>query len=132
VGLPFSIKFTLKKNWVFELPFISKIGETLLSILLTKKKDQKNRVYFINCRIRITDEIYIVEGEKLEGLKFRLLNIEDFDDCIELFKDNEVCRFRSWQSWNSNERCKLWFEMTFDRYKNDLGGQNILIEKKYK
>jgi hypothetical protein len=23
----------------------------------------------------------------------------------------------------------LWFEMTFDRYKNSLGGQNILIKK---
>lgn len=73
---------------------------------------------------------YTLEGEETERLKFRLLNIEDFDDCIELFKDNEVCRFLGVDKVETpNERCKLWFEMTFDRYKNDLGGQNILIEK---
>lgn len=73
---------------------------------------------------------YTLEGQETERLKFRLLNIEDFDDCIELFKDNEVCRFLGVDKIETpNERCRLWFEMTFDRYKNDLGGQNILIEK---
>ena len=36
---------------------------------------------------------YTLEGQETERLKFRLLNSEDFDDCIELFKDIEVCRF---------------------------------------
>ena len=73
---------------------------------------------------------YTLEGQETERLKFRLLNSEDFDDCIELFKDIEVCRFLGVDKIETpEERCRLWIEMTFERYKNDLGGQNILIEK---
>jgi len=73
---------------------------------------------------------YTLEGQETERLKFRLLNIEDFDDCIELFKDIEVCRFLGVDKIETpTERCRLWFEMTFERYKNNLGGQNILLEK---
>lgn len=73
---------------------------------------------------------YTLEGQETQRLKFRLLNIEDFDDCIELFKDIEVCKFLGVDKIETpNERCKLWFEMTFKRYKNDLGGQNILLDK---
>ncbi|MFM9987210.1 GNAT family N-acetyltransferase [Flavobacterium sp.] len=74
---------------------------------------------------------YTLEGQETERLKFRLLNIEDFNDCVELFKDIEVCRFLGVDKIETpNERCKLWFEMTFERYKNDLGGHNILLDKK--
>ena len=73
---------------------------------------------------------YTLEGQETERLKFRLLNIEDFESWIELFEDFEVCRFLGVDKIETpNERCKLWFELTFDRYRNDLGGQNILIEK---
>lgn len=73
---------------------------------------------------------YTLEGQETERLKFRLLNSEDFDDCIELFKDIEVCRFLGVDKIETpEERCRLWIEMTFERYKNDLGGQNILVEK---
>ena len=73
---------------------------------------------------------YTLQGQETERLKFRLLNIEDFESFIELFEDIEVCRFLGVDKIETpNERCKLWFELTFDRYKNDLGGQNILIEK---
>jgi len=74
---------------------------------------------------------YTLKGQETERLKFRLLNSEDFDDCIELFKDNEVCRFLGLDKIESpNERCKLWFEITFERYKNDLGGLTVLLDKK--
>lgn len=73
---------------------------------------------------------YTLEGQETERLKFRLLNIEDFESWIELFEDIDVCRFLGVDKIETpNERCKLWFELTFDRYKNNLGGQNILIEK---
>ncbi|WP_395066118.1 GNAT family N-acetyltransferase [Flavobacterium sp.] len=74
---------------------------------------------------------YTLEGQETERLKFRLLNIDDFDDCIELFKDIKVCRFLGVDKIETpKERCRLWFEITFERYKNDLGGQNILLDKK--
>jgi ribosomal-protein-alanine N-acetyltransferase len=73
---------------------------------------------------------YTLEGQETERLKFRLLKSEDFDDCIKLFKDIEVCRFLGVDKIETpEERCRLWIEMTFERYKKDLGGQNILVEK---
>ncbi|MEO8516694.1 MAG: GNAT family N-acetyltransferase [Flavobacterium sp.] len=73
---------------------------------------------------------YTLEGQETERLKFRLLNIEDFEVWIELFEDIEVCRFLGVDKIKTpNERCKLWFEMTFERYKNDLGGANVLLDK---
>jgi len=73
---------------------------------------------------------YTLEGQETERLKFRLLNIADFDVCIKLFEDIEVCRFLGVDKIEiPKERCRLWFEMTFERYKNDLGGQNILLDK---
>ena len=73
---------------------------------------------------------YTLEGQETERLKFRLLNIEDFENWIELFKDIEVCKFLGFDKIETpKERCKIWFDMTFERYKNDLGGQNILLDK---
>jgi RimJ/RimL family protein N-acetyltransferase len=73
---------------------------------------------------------YTLEGQETERLKFRLLNVEDFDVWLELFENIEVCRFLGVDKIETpNERCKLWFEMTFERYKNDLGGANVLLDK---
>ena len=31
---------------------------------------------------------------------------------------------------SANELCKFWFDKAFHRYENDLGGMNVLIDKK--
>ncbi|MES2812774.1 MAG: GNAT family N-acetyltransferase [Bacteroidota bacterium] len=73
---------------------------------------------------------YTLEGQETERLKFRLLNIEDFDVWIELFEDMEVCEFLGVDKIETpKERCKFWFDITFERYEKDLGGANILIDK---
>jgi [ribosomal protein S5]-alanine N-acetyltransferase len=73
---------------------------------------------------------YTLEGQETERLKFKLLNSEDFDVWIELFENIEVCRFLGVDKIKTpEERCKLWFEMTYERYKNDLGGANVLFDK---
>lgn len=73
---------------------------------------------------------YTLEGQETERLKFRLLNTEDFNIWVELFENIEVCRFLGVDKIETpNERCKLWFEMTFERYKNNLGGANVLLDK---
>jgi len=73
---------------------------------------------------------YILEGQETERLKFRLLNERDFDEWVELFTDNDVSKVLGMDKIGTpKEQCEKWFEWTFDRYKNNLGGQNILINK---
>ena len=73
---------------------------------------------------------YILEGQETERLKFRLLKESDFDEWVELFTDNDVSKVLGMDKIGTpKEQCEKWFEWTFDRYKNNLGGQNILINK---
>ena len=74
--------------------------------------------------------IYILENQETERLKFRILKDSDFQEWTKLFKDNEVSKVLGMDKIGTpKEQCEKWFEWTYDRYKNDLGGQNILIEK---
>lgn len=73
---------------------------------------------------------YTLEGQETERLKFRLLTMEDFEVWVELFEDMEVCRFLGVDKIETpTERCRLWFDMTFERYQNELGGANVLTDK---
>lgn len=73
---------------------------------------------------------YTLDGKETERLKFRLLKDSDFKEWTELFNDIEVSKVLGMDKIGSPEaQCEKWFEWTFDRYKNNLGGQNILIDK---
>jgi len=73
---------------------------------------------------------YSLEGEETERLTFRLLKESDFDMWLPLFDNEDAARFLAMDSTKSKrELCELWFEKVFNRYKNDLGGMNVLIEK---
>ena len=73
---------------------------------------------------------YTLDGQETERLKFRPLKDTDFEQWTELFNDKEVSKVLGMYEMGSpKEQCEKWFEWTYDRYKNDLGGQNILIEK---
>ena len=73
---------------------------------------------------------YSLEGKETERLKFRLLKLEDFDDWINLFKGKNVAKFLGMDSnLSEKEMCEIWFEKTFNRYENDLGVMNVLIDK---
>lgn len=74
---------------------------------------------------------YLLTGQETERLKFRLLVPEDFDSWINLFKPTNVAKFLKLDPKLSNKRlCELWFEKAFHRYENNLGGMNVLINKK--
>ena len=74
---------------------------------------------------------YLLEGEETERLKFRLLEREDFKDWAPLFTVQNVAEFLALDSsLSANALCELWFEKIFYRYDNDLGGMNVLIEKR--
>ena len=73
----------------------------------------------------------LLENEETERLKFRRLEKTDFDDWVSLFFNENDVKFLGMDNINSpKERCECWFKYTFDRYNNDLGGQNVLIDKK--
>lgn len=74
---------------------------------------------------------YLLNGEETNRLKFRLLQENDFNDWQKLFKEENVAKFLGFDAKLSDkELCQLWFDKVFDRYEKDLGGMNVLIDKK--
>ena len=73
---------------------------------------------------------YLLTDQETERLKFRKLEISDFEVWKELFADADTRDLLGMSEFETPEKCcKKWFEWTFHRYDNNLGGQNILIEK---
>ena len=73
---------------------------------------------------------YMLVGEETERLRFRMLLENDFDTWIELFKHNNVGNFLGMANIPTPEgQCEKWFDITMDRYENDLGGMNVLMDK---
>ena len=73
---------------------------------------------------------YLLTGEETDRLKFRLLTPDDFDRWIDLFRDESVGGFLGMANLKSpEEQCEKWFELCQNRYENDLGGMNVLIDK---
>jgi RimJ/RimL family protein N-acetyltransferase len=73
---------------------------------------------------------YMLVGEQTERLRFRMLLENDFDTWIDLFKKDGVGNFLGMASIpTSEEQCEKWFEITMNRYENDLGGMNVLMDK---
>ncbi len=74
---------------------------------------------------------YLLTGQETERLKFRLLKPDDFDSWVDLFKENKVAGFLEMDpTLSPTDLCKAWFDKSFNRYQNDLGGMNVLIDKK--
>jgi ribosomal-protein-alanine N-acetyltransferase len=73
---------------------------------------------------------YLLNGEESTRLCFRLLEEDDFNDWLPLFKTYEAERFLGLAAIPTpQERCRKWFDIVQNRYENDLGGMNVLIDK---
>ena len=73
---------------------------------------------------------YLLTGQESERLKFRKLQPEDFDTWIDLFKDKSAAGFLGLADIPTpQEQCEKWFEICENRYRNDTGGMNVLIDK---
>ena len=73
---------------------------------------------------------YLLTGQETERLKFRLMESEDFDAWVDLFKAKNVAEYLDLDpKLSESELCKLWFDKVFHRYENGLGGMNVLIDK---
>ncbi|MCI3935842.1 GNAT family N-acetyltransferase [Chryseobacterium aahli] len=73
---------------------------------------------------------FLLNHQETGRLRFRKLEHSDFKIWMELFKDEETTKLLGMSEFkNPEECCEKWFEWTFHRYENDLGGQNALICK---
>lgn len=74
---------------------------------------------------------YLLTNQETERLKFRLLESADFDSWLGLFKVENIAKYLDLSpKLSESDLCGIWFDKVFHRYENDLGGMNVLIEKK--
>ncbi|HLN21074.1 MAG TPA: GNAT family N-acetyltransferase [Bacteroidales bacterium] len=72
---------------------------------------------------------YLLTGESTRRLTFRLLDRSFFEEWIEFFKDPDSARFLGFADIGSPyEQSTEWFRRIEERYRNDLGGLNALID----
>jgi len=74
---------------------------------------------------------YLLNGEETERLKFRLLDKNDFDIWLTFFEHPDASKYLSMDAIpTAHEKNSKWFELVLNRYKKDLGGLNVLVDKK--
>lgn len=73
---------------------------------------------------------YMLDKEETERLKFRLLLPSDFDAWLNFFKEPNAGKYMGIDPNKSPKvNCQEWFEKNNNRYENNLGGMNALIDK---
>lgn len=73
---------------------------------------------------------YTLFNEETDRLRFRKLDKQDFTDWKIIFEDRQVVKMFGMEEYETTEECcEKWFEWTFNRYENDLGGHNVLVDK---
>jgi ribosomal-protein-alanine N-acetyltransferase len=72
---------------------------------------------------------YLLEGEQSQRLYFRKVDLSDYKEWLEFFKD--PASFAHWQydRKTAEQDCSDWYDKQFGRYRTDRGGMNALIEK---
>src|SRR5579872_5004912 len=72
---------------------------------------------------------YLLEAEETTRLKFRKTNEADFVLWLEFFKDPSSFEHWAGKFEEPEIECKKWFARQAERYENNQGGMNALIEK---
>lgn len=73
---------------------------------------------------------YLLTNETTKRLIFKLVDRSYFEDWIAFFKHPDTARFLGFQDIGTPyEQATEWFRRVEERYKNDLGGLNALIDK---
>lgn len=74
---------------------------------------------------------YLLTDQETERLRFRLLQDSDFDEWTNLFKEDHVAKFLGLDpKLSPSQLCQAWYDKTNNRYDKQLGGMNVLIDKK--
>lgn len=73
---------------------------------------------------------YLLTAQETERLRFRLLQEQDFDTWLELFRNADAVRFLGMGEVGTPEQCcQWWFAKAEERYTDNTGGMNVLIDK---
>lgn len=73
---------------------------------------------------------YLLTGHESERLFFRKLEETDFDWWMEFASDKIATKYFDFTgNLNPEEFCRTWFNKVFERYNNNTGGHNVLINK---
>src|SRR5690242_17153680 len=71
----------------------------------------------------------LLDGEQTPRLICRSIQLSDFDTWLEFFKDPETHRHWIADRSSPEQECREWYSRQQQRYENDEGGMNALIEK---
>ena len=72
---------------------------------------------------------YLLTGQQSPRLLFRKLESSDFDTWLLFFEDPLWSKYWVMKEQSPEEHCQQWFDKMFERYANNLGGMNVLIDK---
>ncbi|MFK7812358.1 MAG: GNAT family N-acetyltransferase [Maribacter sp.] len=73
---------------------------------------------------------YLLTDQETERLLFRKLKPTDFDTWLPFHQNPLSTQFWEGLPEDPIEACQHWFEKAFHRYENELGGMNVLVNKK--
>ena len=72
----------------------------------------------------------LLEGQETERIRFRKLMASDFDLWLPFHEDPRSSQYWKGLPSDPKQACKEQFERVFERYEKNLGGMNVLIQKK--
>ncbi len=71
----------------------------------------------------------LLDGESSDRLDFRKVSQSDFENWLPFFEDPNTSKYWVSEPQTPVQACQNWFKRQFQRYANDLGGMNALIDK---
>jgi [ribosomal protein S5]-alanine N-acetyltransferase len=75
---------------------------------------------------------YLLEGEESKRLYFRKLQEQDFENWVSFCSDPASLEYIFFAQGTPDDpavKSRIWFDRIFQRYENNLGGLNVLIDK---
>lgn len=73
--------------------------------------------------------IYLLDEQETSRLAFRLISLDDYDEWLSFFKDPETSKYWKAEKEDARTECRKWYNRQFERYANNEGGMNALVEK---
>lgn len=72
---------------------------------------------------------YLLNGQETDRLLFRNVSLEDYNEWIDFFKDPGTSLHWQYEKEALETACRKWYKRQLQRYTNDEGGMNALVEK---
>jgi [ribosomal protein S5]-alanine N-acetyltransferase len=72
---------------------------------------------------------YLLSNHQTPRLLFREISLTDFDAWLKFFEDPETSKHWVEEKETPKIACEKWYQRQFERYQNNQGGMNALIEK---